>query len=65
LEIEMNTPSKTDQYLAQIACEVRRPNSRKHLKISDFHLKFQKDEPVEKTMQYSKSFWGGVLRGGK
>lgn len=66
--IDMNTPSRVDYYLAQIAMEIRRTVAKKPelLKLSDFILKFEeskakvaKGDP-EQRLQVSKAAWAAM-----
>ena len=66
---EMNTLSRGDFYLAQIAAEVRRgyvKNPRK-VKIEDMLISFRmesgegQEDTVEDTVKRSKAFWLGPL----
>jgi len=69
---ELNTTSKNDLYLMQIAQEVRRVLSKKPSKIvlDDFQIRFGKNENSEqknkliqdpnKLVQDSKAVWAGL-----
>lgn len=74
--ISMNTPSRSDYYLAQIACEVRRGNVKKPAAVALDHLliKFEEktktktkkptQEEIDKRVQNSKAAWAGIVAGG-
>ena len=64
----MNTPSRTDYYLAQIAMEIRRTVAKRPelLKLSDFILKFEESQAEvkqgdpDRCLQISKAAWAAM-----
>lgn len=65
---EWNEPTKSDQYLMQIAAEVRRVLAKNPSKIKNDHLKikFVKVEPKKKltkeeATKAAKARWSGIL----
>lgn len=71
LNEEWERPSRSDNYLMQIAAEVRRVLSKKpnSIKLRDFLLKFKKQKPKELTLEeatkQSKRRWLSWLNIGK
>lgn len=65
-EIEVNEFNRTDYFLAQIACEVRRGHSKnpRDPKLKDFLLTFRTASSPSKpppTLAQSKAFWLAAL----
>lgn len=69
LDEQMNTPGKSEYYLAQIALEVRRLFSKKRWKLSDFlnPVKFtrkvlgrEKEMSVEQRTVVAKNFFAAL-----
>jgi len=71
LEEEDNHPSRTDNYLMQIAAEVCRVLHRKPetVKLSDFVMKFKRVKPMKteeekkKALKESKRRWWSLVSG--
>jgi hypothetical protein len=67
-EEEWNTTEKVTDYLAQIACEVRRGYVRDpgRVKLDDFIIKYtpankKPQMTKEEYLQNSKNYWTGIL----
>lgn len=70
MNLQQNVPDKTDHYLMQIACEVRRVLAKhpRQIKIEDFKLTFSnqankhpKALTKEGKIEASKSMWLGMM----
>lgn len=63
LNDEERRATKQDLYLAQIAAEIRRANSKKNVSVKDLLLKFTKKKKLtkEQATAASKSRWFGFL----
>ena len=72
-EDDLENPSKTEQYLMQIAAEIRAGNVKnpRSVKMKDFHLRFKKPKPEqlsttrEQQAGLSKAMWRSRLGGRK
>ncbi len=70
-EDDLENPSKTEQYLMQIAAEIRAGNVKnpRSVKMKDFHLRFDKPKPTSTTQErqagISKAVWRARLGGNK
>lgn len=70
LDDQWEKPSRTDNYLMQIALEIRSVLSKnpRSIKLQHFLLKFLGKEPEltpEQATRQAKARWGGVIRGAK
>jgi hypothetical protein len=66
-EMELDNPSRTDVYLMQVACEVRRAAVKNpgRVKLKDFLLKFGTDGKPKLTKEqaaaFAKAKWLGLM----
>jgi hypothetical protein len=66
---DWNRPDKTDHYLMEVACEVRRvlSGNPRNIRLDHFRLKFGESKPAmtrEQAAAASRSKWLGIVTGG-
>lgn len=68
LDMQWDRPSRTDQYLMQVACEVRRVLAKRpnEIKLADFRLRLVEPEVKpqmtrEQATALSKARWLGMM----
>lgn len=67
-ELELDRPSRSDNYLMQIACEVRRTRAEtpSAVKLQDFKLQFEQQEQgavsEEELIRRSQGSWKALMR---